>query len=1379
MGNPCPSYTTSTLEKKLIDLDVFQPDLSASDVQKLRDFRKESDYVSLHQHTDFSILDGFASVEMNFQRAAKLGHPATGIADHGTVAGHLKAERAGEKYGVKPVFGIEAYVIPLPLSEMKAQLPKGSRSRVKNSHGCIWAANEQGLKNLWTLATVSTLPENTYYGKPLITFDMLREHREGLFFSDGCLLSDTARWILDEEWDLARQRAITLRDIFGDRFLTELHTFQVIGAESEDDKDLNRQMKLMNQGKVELAKELDIPTILAIDNHYAFKSDYENHEMVWSMNTAYTADQVRSRGQTAAWLMDGEDTLRFLYENGVSLNDARVAKANTLRVAEECNVTIPKQLHHPTIRNSLEADLELFERDVENGFREKTEGMDAKTLSVYRERTDREKAVITENNFHGYFNVVADFVRYAKMSDPEGEHGPIKGKEPWLIGAARGSSGGSLVANLLGINEIDPIPYDLFFERFLNEGRIEAGEFPDVDIDYPRSKLKLAKDYLRWKYGPENVCGISNYSRGKPKSLMKKLAKVFGLSFKEANDLSKYIEQVEDIETPINEETGEPEDVDWVEILQDNPGVLQDAAKQYPDMFRHLQEMLGMVMQQGVHASGMIISRDSLMGNLPMRAVVDKATGDWEWVSQFENSDKFGEDVHDMGYIKFDFLGLRHLDTLSLAQKLVRGEVDPQEFYNWPESRYLDQEVWDQVGTGDTIGLFQEETPAGQRLVKRMRPRSERDMAVVNALVRPGPTDSGMTEHYISRKFGQERVDAFHPLLVDVLSETYGQMVFQEQILSTVQAVAGYSLVDADRVRKAVGRKNLEAISAEREIFVRGCLSNPEFVDQCPEQPAAVANRIWDAIAAAGNYSFNRCLTGDTLVHRSNAAPRDRQFKSNDIPLEEVYRRFNAPAFRGSPDGPIRNKYRSGRLKVVCRDSDGRARSHTLKNIFEQGEQDVFLVTLENGKSVKATANHRFQCADGYKQVSDLTNEDYLWCSDFLYDASKTRSYNFSDVSDVCENCGIAVDGRFETHHVDGDRNNNEPENLMNLCASCHKKLDYELGRVRHGEKGYTTYLSRVVSVEYVGCEMTYDVEIDSEEHNFFANGIVSHNSHAQAYSNLTSWEAWYRHYHRTEYTVALLSTDEKKEEAVRYIRDARSQGVSILPPCVNASGEHFTLVDGGIRFGLASVKGIGPKSVEDIVAKRPFTSVEDYLDRCSAGRNKGVVTKLISIGAFDTLGGRKTAWEALWEWRKANGFRDTYDDRRMPNFDDPEVLTGIEQDLVGTFITADPLAAYSDIIEKSCLAEVAQVDELVPNQMANIGGMIVRVKKITTKTGKPMGFMDVDWNNEIFNVVVFPQEWDQTWTLIEEGFPVVCQTQALKDGGVCLKRLLRLDRMG
>ena len=1125
----------------MIEVDRYQRELSDEDIETLRTSKKEADYGSLHQHSDFSILDGFASVDMIFQRAAKLGHSFTGIADHGTVAAHLKAERAGIKYGVKPVFGIEAYVVPRPIQELKAEkAAEKSKERIKNSHGCLWAMNQQGLRNLWTLATLSTLPENTYY-KPLMSFDMLREHSEGLFFSDGCLLSDTARWIVDEEIDLAVGRAIELQDIFGDRFVSELHTFQIIEPKTDEDRALNLQIRMMNKGKIEIAQKLGIRTIACLDDHYAFEHDHENHDMVWSMNTSYTADQVESRGKSASWLMSGEDVDRFLISNGLTKDQAKEAKANTLWLADQCNVEIPKGVHHPTVRNDLVADLDLFEATVEEGFRRKTHGMPPEDVQKYRERVDLEKGVITKNNFHGYFNVVADYVRYAKMSDPEGEHGPFKGKTPWLSGPARGSGGGSLVGELMGITEIDAIKYGLIFERFLNEGRIEAGEFPDYDVDFAKSRLRDIKAYLRWKYGENNICGVSTYGRGKPKSLFQKLAKVFGIPYTEALALSKDIEQVEKIKSVVNEDTGDEEDADWSEVLQEDPGALQAIARQHPDLFRHLQEMLGMVMLQGVHASGVIISRQSLIGNLPMRAVVDKATGEWEWVSQFENSDKFGEDVHDMGYIKFDFLGLRHLDTLMEAQRLVRGEVDLDEFYNWPEERYLEEDMWAAIGQGDTVGLFQEETAAGTRLVKRLLPRNERDMAAVNALVRPGPTDSGMTDHYIARRFGKERVDTLHPLLADILADTYGQMVFQEQILAVVQTVASYSLVDADRVRKAVGKKNMEAINRERSVFVQGCLDNKDFVAGTRENPTVLANRIWDAIAAAGNYSF----------------------------------------------------------------------------------------------------------------------------------------------------------------------------------------------------------------------------------------GL----SHSQAYANLTCWEAWYRHHHRTEYTAALLRTD-KKENAVKYIRDARANGVNILPPDVNLSGESYTLTPEGIRFGLASVKGVGVKAVADIVAKRPFNSIEDYLERCSGGANKGIVTSLVKLGAFDSLGDREEVWQRLWTWRKEAKFKDTFEDRLMPSFDDPEVMTQIEQELVGTYITQDPLGRFIPMIRESCLATPADLDDLDKGALANLGGMISRVHKTVTKAkGEPMGFMSIEWENETFEVVVFPKAWREMSTLIEAGYPVVCQVQKLEDG-CCLNRILRLDRM-
>lgn len=1288
----------------MLKLDQYQPDLPTEDLETLRTAPKTLDYASLHQHTDFSMLDGFSSVDMQFQRAAKIGMKACAVTDHGNVAGHLKAEQAGEKYGVKPILGIEAYLVPRPLAELKAEKSENkTKGRIKNSHGCLWARTQEGLRNLWTLATLSTMPENTYYGKPLISHDLLRQYHEGLILSDGCLLSDTSRFILEDDMMSAKMRAVELLDIMDGWFISELHTFQLLDPKTDADKDLNLQMRIANEGKIKIAKELGIKTIVALDNHYAFRNQHDCHSMVWDMNTGNYGDQMKTeRGESAAWLM--EDPTLYLEANGVSREIAEESKANSLWLVDSCeDVKIPKGVKYPTLTDNLDSDLELFNTVVENGFQKKVVDRfsdNPEKIQEYRDRLEKEKKVIVSNSFHGYFLVVADYVNYAKCADPEGKRGPFKNKQPWVCGGSRGSSGGCLVAYLLSINETDPIKYDLIFERFLNEGRLSTGEFPDIDIDFPQSRLGEMKTYLKWRYGDDAVCGVSTYSRAKPKSLMKRVAKALGVSFAEANEISKVIDQVSDLDQPVNEETGEvDEDVPWHKILAQKGGDLAEVANKYPEMFTYLEDMMGMIMTQGVHASGMIIANNSLIGALPLRAVLSSDKKSFEWVSQFENSDKFGEDVHELGYIKFDFLGLRHLDTLMEAQKLVRGRVVPGEFYMWSDDRYDDAEVWDQVCSGDTVGLFQEETAAGTELIKRMKPRNERDMSAINALVRPGPMDSGMTEHYINRRDGVEGADSYHPLLKDVLSETYGQMIYQENILRTVQAVAGYSLVDADRVRKAVGKKNMDAITAEREVFVRGCLNNPDFVSHCVN-PESLANRIWSDIETAGRYSFNKCLSGDTTITTNKGetftiAKLADAFANGDELCDDLF--VSAYSF-----------------------TTGKLAPKKVKTVHINGMRKLFRIVTKTGKQIRATAGHRF------------LNESRKWSRVFeLSVTDKVFVYHRPDISDV------------------------------------------EWWTKPHG-----LIVDEIVSILPDETEMTYDLEMYDEDHNFVANGFVSHNSHSQAYSLLTSWEAWYKFYHRTEFTVALLATD-ADSEAVKYIRDARAHGVDVLPPDVNVSGRKFTMQDSHtIRFGLESIKGIGAAAVDDIFKHRPFESVEDFLSKCAKASNKGIVTRLIKIGAFDSIGERNDTWDRFWEFRRLDKRRDSDADKLAPNWDDDTEMGNIEQELVGTYIAHDPFAPFIDFVEKNCLPDENALDQLPVKGVGYVGGTVTRVKKIITKNGDPMCFMDVEWGSSTFNVTVFPQMWKEAGHLLVEGAPVMCKVQRL-ERGACLLRLQRLDRFG
>lgn len=504
---------------------------------------------------------------------------------------------------------------------------------------------------------------------------------------------------------------------------------------------------------------------------------------------------------------------------------------------------------------------------------------------------------------------------------------------------------------------------------------------------------------------------------------------------------------------------------------------------------------------------------------------------------------------------------------------------------------------------------------------------------------------------------------------------------YQEELmlLSQDKQIVGFTGGEADTMRKILAHKDKAKIQGIVDLAHERAAENGVSKD--------VVDKFCEIAVASGSYSFNKCIVGSSVLYRAGRSPRDKKFPNNEITVEEVYRRFNASAARNSPDQPIRSKYRSKRpdigLFIICRDVDGRARKHKVKNVYQQGVKPVYKVMLENGKSITATANHRLQARDCYKRVDELVaGEDELWCCDFIYDNKPVRKYNFSDVTeerrgargigkhmdgnrcgennamytnggwtkfkhykeththceiDGCDKCTENGD-RIEIHHINGDRTNNEDSNLQALCVSHHKQVHFDNGRRKHGEKGYETYLSKVISIEYAGEEMTYDVEMDSEEHNFFANGISSHNSHSLAYAIIAYRGAFLKAHFPEAFLAAMcqLKPDQKgKNKIPDYLEDARQLGVEVLPPHVNYSLVAFDVPrKGAIAYGLERIKGVG-KSAQPIVDERekngPYTDFTDFCCRVPREVGKSALLPLIRYGALDGLGwSRKAMIESI-----------------------------------------------------------------------------------------------------------------------------------------------------
>jgi DNA polymerase III subunit alpha len=1454
--------------------------------------------VNLHSHSDGSFLDGLQTVKQMAGRIVEVGSDAGSITDHNEVNQHFAFQKAMTAQGLHPVLGIEADWV-YDVQWTRDNLPYPSN----RSHICLLAETDEGLSNIWKLATLA-YAEQYRYNKPLITPELMREHSAGVWASDGCALTEMARAIQKGDEELARQHFSMLLDIYGNHFYSELHTFQFINPEPEDKLKWNGEvipvtkaneiMRDLNQAKLRFATEMGVPLVVVNDSHHSRPEDWVDKDLVWKFSThkkkGEEGDQeVEATLQKADHLMGGEEIYGWMAMHGIGREVVDQCIANSHAIAHSCHAEVRKTLDMPSLTGSATDDLKMLIAKVQQGFTDKVtkEGLPE---DVYFRRVEEELSLIAAKGFPGYFLVVEDECEAAVS----GRWAPyIKANAklaPQLIGPGRGSAGGSLVAWLTGITSIDPIHYDLLFERFLAPGR---KGLPDIDVDFPQSQRPGEKEYLSARYGHDHVCSIGTLSHSQPKGLLKDLARAMGIFDKAPGDvisMSKIVEQVKGIETEETVEGGE-EAATWEQVVEAKGGELASWVRKYPELFANINRFYqatdgdGPIRNSGIHASGVVVANQPLLGAIPLRS----RPKDGEPVTQL---DMF--EVEELGAVKLDILGLRHLDTLMQARNMVyerhgvwldfrrdhlpqrlRGAVDAEcpevvaagdgQVITFGYDHYADPEIWPQVANGGTAGFFQVESGLLTRAAAELKPQNERDVAALISIVRPGVKDAGLDKAYLQRRAGVEEVTYDHPLMEPITSETYGVLIYQEQLLRSVRDLANFTPDEASDLQKALSKKWMDKVVAFKEKFIDGCCTNQFYMDlYCLNEmndydegkAREVALKIWSSIEASGRYAFNKCCSGACVVRLSASS----QYGNGTMTVGDMWRRLNdssrlegAPCWYGCTHTGYkgqcqtcrvwRQKFRDSRrgLKGWSLGDDGRLHPNRIVDVHQNGVQPVWKVALEDGRSITTTVNHRHMTPSGWREVWELsTDDELLVCGEYegqIYEPEKIRTTRgergprgyidggFLALKEwteeqewVCSEPGCTRSresgDRIERAHLDGDRTYNEPSNLAMKCASHHKAYDYQInGRRVRGEKGYPVIPTKIVSIEPAGHEMTYDLEMADPYHSWVGNDIVTHNSHAVGYAVISTWEIWTKHYYPTEFIAALMATD--SENINVYIREARRRGITILPPDVNESGRKFTLTETAIRYGLDTLHGLGDAGVTELLSKRPFASLEDLVERCDAkkGMGKTQVEGLIKIGAMEGWGSRHDLFVAyqdlqIWKpvadsvkakkntpelraehiaaWRAKHAGEQKYEAEfgaaSVPDFDDEAVIYAIEQELVGNFVTSDPMDKYAAAISAVAIAHPSQIQGFEPKDEFVIGGQVagikvIKIKKEGRNKGRDMAFLSVDWNQETFEVTLFPDVYEVHKAILVEGAPVACAV--IRDGRGCnLKYAQRLDQM-
>lgn len=757
------------------------------------------------------MLDGAARIGSLLDAAAAEKMPAIAMTDHGTLFGAFEMWKQAKDRDIKAIIGLEAYFAPEGrLHKKPVRWTDGGEDDVSGAgaytHLTLLSETTEGMHNLFHMSSSSYI--EGFYQKPRIDLELLSQRSAGLIATSGCVSGEIQTKIRIGDYEGAKQAAATMRDILGkENFFVEIMDHG-LAIERRGIRDLLR-----------LAKELDLPLVLTNDLHYTHAHDATSHAALLCVQSGSTLlDEDRFKFHADEFYLKSAAQMRSLFP------DHPEAADNTLLIAERCNVSFDTSANHmpqfPVAPGDTEA--QAFEREVMAGLRARYPGG---VTSAIEERARYEIDVITRKGFPGYYLVVADFVRWARENGVR-------------VGPGRGSGAGSLAAFAMGITDLDPLEHGLLFERFLNP---ERASMPDFDIDFSTRRRDDVKRYVTDKYGSDRVAQIATFNIIKAKQALKDASRVMGFPYGMGELLSKAVPPMAAGRDMSLSEMYDPENPRYKEATQ-----FREVVESSPDtkaVFETARGLENIKRNTGVHAAGVIMSDAPLADIVPLMM----RDNDGQIITQFDYPT-----CEKLGLIKMDFLGLRNLDILDDA--LINIARNRGEHLVLEDLEFTDPAVYELLSTGETLGIFQLDSPPMRQLLKQMKPDNFGDISAVLALYRPGPMGAKTHTNYAMRKQGQQPITPIHPELAealdDILGPTYGLIVYQEQVMEIAQRVAGYSLGQADNLRRAMGKKSKEALDEEFPRFSQGML------ERGYSKPAITT--LWDILVPFSDYAFNK-----------------------------------------------------------------------------------------------------------------------------------------------------------------------------------------------------------------------------------------------------------------------------------------------------------------------------------------------------------------------------------------------------------------------------------------------------------------------------------------------------------------------------------------
>jgi DNA-directed DNA polymerase III PolC len=1215
----------------------------------------DHDFVHLHVHTEFSLLDGLSKIKKLVAHAKSLDMRALAITDHGTMFGVIDFYRACKAADIKPILGVEGY------QARRTMQDRDSKLDAKPYHLLMLAQNINGYKNLLKIASAAQL--EGYYYKPRIDRQFLIDHADGIITTSGCLAAHIPSLVLGGQFDTARNLVHENVDIFGrDNFYLELQQHKI------------DELKPVNEWLIETAQRDNLQLVATNDVHYVLADDYDAHDTLLCIQTsALKHEDNRMKMTDNSYFLSDQ---ALMWQHFGHIQDG-APLLNSLKIAEMCELNLDDKEYHlpvfpvPKGYDSASYLRYLADKGLHWRFPERADD------AALRQRLEHELNVINNMGFPTYFLIVWDLCQFALAADIW-----------WNV---RGSGAGSLVAYCLGITNIDPILNNLLFERFLNPGRVSM---PDIDIDFPDDRRSEMIAYCSRKYGEDKVAAIITFGTMGAKAAVRDVGRALNVPLDVVNQAARLIPT-------------EPKPKPIMEYVEGNPD-LKRLYEGNPDIRRIIQtaeNLQGVTRHASTHAAGIIVADKPLVEYVPLHRLTNESKGSSEDDNPIKQVTQFPmETAESIGLLKIDFLGLSTLSQLRLTCELIEryhgihydmGNIPYRPSGDAKQDKMLAQ-AFEMISRGETIGVFQIESTGMQEMLRGMRPTKFEHIIAAVSLYRPGPMD--YIPEFNARMHGTKEINYHHEKLRSILEETYGIMTYQEQIMQIASELFGYSLGEADLMRRAVSKKKKEDLLKHKEIFIK---NGPEH-----GVSAEAAEKIFDDIEFFANYGFNKCVTGDTQIVDADSG--------RVVRVDDLY---------------------AGRERVhhtLSLDTETLRLIHSpITHVHQNGVKPVYRLTTQLGRQITATDNHPFYTFDGWRNLGELRTDGTI---------------------------------------------------AVSREAASNGSVDIEALRQRQDSH---IYWDRIVSIEYVGEEMTYDLTIDGT-HNFVANDIIVHNSHAADYAVITVQSAFTKCHYPEEYMAALLTIYfDDSDKVTTFLAECKRLSIPILQPDVNASELNFTIqkqADGrrGIRFGLAAVKNAGVGALTLIINAREqgeFRDLQDLCERVDLRQvGKRTIESLIKVGALGAFGGRAELLSALdriisysADHHKAKeigqmsmfggveGIAQEDILGKLPEGDEVSAreMLNWEKELLGFYVSSHPIDPVLHIIQGSNFDTTKDLKEAPPERAerpVKIIGLVAGLRKLPTKNKDMMAVVQLEDHFSRMDVVFFPRPWARVEAQVYEG---------------------------